>query len=189
MATTLANLKSRLNVWLRDGSDRTWTSAEKDELLVAAIADPYAYKVVRDTSLSTITSTYSYTAPSGIESIYELGLDADGNGIFHALPRDAYDLIGGTIYFTDTGLPSGKTIQIVGKSKLTTSTTDFPTNVQEYILHLACAEAFEMLKTSLTSRFLKNDITMSEIVQSIGTHRSRANELKQSIANQRLVTL
>lgn len=189
MATTFTDLKTRLNTWLRDSANRSFTDAEKTEILTEAINDPYVFNVVRDTSLSTATNTYSYTAPTGIEAIFELGVDIDSNGVFHAIPRDSYELINGTIYFSDTHLPTGKTIQIVGKSKLTSSSTDFPTKIQEYVLHLAMVSAFEMLKTKLVTRFLTNDMTVSDINNAIATHKQRAAELRQAITNQRLVTL
>lgn len=88
MATTFTALKVRYNTWLRDTQNLTFTDDEKTELLTAALNDPLATTVVRDTSLTTIAGTYSYTAPTGISEIYELGLDVNGDGIFHLIPRE-----------------------------------------------------------------------------------------------------
>lgn len=189
MATTFTALKVRFNTWLRDTQNLTFTDDEKTELLTAALNDPLATTVVRDTSLTTIAGTYSYTAPTGIGAIYELGLDLNGDGIFHLIPREQYDLINGAIYFNTNALPAGKTIQIVGKSKLDATSADIPVKVQDYVLHIAMVNAFEMLKTSLTTRFVKNDMTMSDIINSINTHKQEAVRLRQDIINQRLVTL
>lgn len=189
MATTISDLLITLNTELSDTANTTFTAAEKTQFLTKAINDPYVYSVTRDTSLTTLASTYSYTAPTGLDAIFELGLNIDGDGIFHQVPREDYDLINGVIYFNTNSLPTGKTIQIVGKSKLTTVTSDFPTKVQDYIIELSIVNAFEFLKTKLTTRFLKNDMTMADIINSISTHKQRAAELRQALINQRLVTL
>ena len=189
MAVTFTDLKTRLNTWLRDTQNLTFTDDEKTEILKEAVADPFVAYPVKDTSLTTAAGTYTYTMPSGIRDVFEVGLDINSDGIFHLVNPDTYDIINGEIHFNDKGLPSGKTIQVIGNKKLDYLSADFPVQLQEYILHLAMIAAFEMLKTSLTNRFLKNDMTMSDIIQSIATHQRRAEELRRTITNQRLVTL
>lgn len=189
MATTFSDLKTRLNTWLRDTQNLTFTDDEKTEILKEAVNDPFVAYPVRDTSLTTAANTYSYTMPTGVRDVFEVGLDINSDGVFHLINPDSYDIINGTIYFKDKGMPSGKAIQIIGNKKLDYQSSDFPTQLQEYVLHMAMIAAFEMLKTSLTTRFVKNDMTMSDIIQSIATHQRRAEELRRSIANQRLVTI
>ncbi len=189
MATAISDLLTRLNTRLRDAANTTWTAAEKTEALTIAINDPYVYGVTRDTSLTTSSSVYSYTLPSGVSMVYRLMVDLDGDGIASPVARTSWEVINGVLYLLDQSIPAGKTLTIIGKNKYTSSTSDYPTNVQEYILELAMVEAFELLKSSLTSRFLKNAITMADIVQSITTHKQRAAELRASITNQQLVDL
>lgn len=189
MATTFTDLKTRLNTWLRDTQNLTFTDDEKTEILKEAVADPFVSYPVRDTSLTTASNDYTYTLPTGVRDVFEIGLDMNSDGIFHIVNPDSYDIINGEIHFNDKTIPSGITIQVVGNKKLDQDSTDFPVQLQEYVLHLAMIAAFEMLKTSLTNRFLKNDMTMSDIIQSIATHQRRAEELRRSIVNQRLVTL
>lgn len=184
-----AELLTQLNTRLRDSQNLTFTSDEKTEILTEAINDPFVTYPVRDTSLSTIASTYSYTLPTGIRDVFEVGIDLSGTGVATPIPRDSYDIVDGVLYFNDTSLPEGKTIVLVGNKKLTYASSDIPTQLCEYVLHLAMVSAFELLKTSLTTRFLKNDMTMTDIIQSIATHQRRADELRRTITNQRLVTL
>lgn len=182
------DLLTRFNTKLRDSTNLTFSAAEKTDVLTSAINDPYVAKPTVDTSLTTAANTYSYTLPDGLSEIFDLGLDMDSDGIFHHVARDNYELIDGNIYFTNKALPTGKTIQLRARQKLTTNDT-FPDKVQDYILELAQAGAFELLKTSKTSRFVKNDITMVELLASINSHKAEAARLRQDLINQRLVTL
>lgn len=187
---SLAQLKTRLNTRLRDTANTTFTSGEKDEMLIEAISDPFVYIADRDTSITTVANQSVYTAPDGFDDIYELGYDYNSDGYAQPIPRDSYDLLNGQIIFRPNAkaLASGKTLHVIGKRKL--ATTDiFPDRVQEYVLELAMVAAFEMLKTSLTTRFVKNDMTMGDIINSINTHKARAAELRRSLINQRLVVL
>lgn len=189
MAVVFSDLKTRLNTWLRDAQNLTFTDAEKTEILTEAINDPFVASIVRDTSITIVAGTYTYNVPTGIDAFFELGYDKNGDGLFHVIPREYYDVINGVIYLSIKSLPAGRSLIVVGKNKLTTASTDYPARVQEYILHLAMVGAFEMLKTSLTTRFVKNDMTMADIINSINTHKQRAEELRRTITNQRLVTL
>lgn len=190
MSATLTNLTTRFNTRLRDATNATWTSAEKADILTTAINDPYVYIVDIDTSLETLATTRSYPMPSNFEAIYSLGVDVAGDGFPMLIDVSAYDVINGNIYISEyyKAMPVGKPIHILGKHKLTTTST-FPDFLVDYILEYAMVEAFEMLKTSLTSRFLKNDMTMNEIVTSINTHRAEMMRLQKRIANQQLVRL
>lgn len=187
---SLSQLKTRLNTRLRDTGNLTFTSAEKDEMLIEAIADPYVYIADRDTSLTTVDSQSVYPMPDGFDDIYEIGIDINADGYVSPIPRSEYDVLNGNLIFASSSktLTAGKTLHIYGKRKLTT-TDIFPDKVQEYILSLAIVGAFEMLKTSLTTRFVKNDMTMTDIVKSIQTHEQRAEKYRRSLINQHLTTL
>lgn len=185
---TKSQLKVKFNTRLRDTTNVTWTSGEKDDILSAAILDPFVYIVDTDKTLVTVANQPEYTSP--VQAITDMQIDTNGDGYPKPVPREAYDLINGVIRFGRAykGIPAGKTLYVTGEIKLTDFDT-YPDMIQEYILQTAMAEAFEMLKTSLTSRFVKNDMTMSEIVQSISTHRAEAARLRSQIMNQRPVTL
>lgn len=186
--TTFADLKTRLNTKLRDSQNLTFTDDEKTEILTVAINDPYVYTLTRNASLTTAASTYAYALPTDVEEVFDLFLDTDGNGVGYHVSREDYDVIDGYIRARVTW-PENTPIILFCKTKLDSASTDYPVKMQEYILELALVEAFELLKTSLTTRFLKNDMTMADIIQSIATHQRRAEELRRAIINQRLVTL
>src|SRR5882724_5397500 len=160
-------VKSRFNTRLSDTSNVTFSSAEKDEFLTKAYNDGYNYGVTRDTSLATSSGTYSYTLPTGITNVFELYIDMDGTNAFrHPIERADYDVISTTLYIRST-LPSGRALLLVGEKKYTTSDS-MPDLNQDYVLELAHIEALKFLKSKLATRFLKNDITMAEILHAIG---------------------
>ena len=183
-----SQLKTKLNTRLRDGSNLTWSDVEKDDLLSAAIADPYAAIATTDTSITTVANQSTYVCP--MESITDLAVDLNGDSYPVSIPRDAYDCFDGNLVFTRAykGLPAGKTLYITGMLKLDDSAT-FPYVLQEYVLNLAMGEAYRMLSTTLTSRFVKNDITQAEIMQKISQHAAEAQRLRSQLVNRRLVTL
>jgi len=183
---TITSLKTRFNTWLRDADDTTFTSAEKDELLLAAVNDPYVFTITRDSSLTTVINQSSYTLPTGLYGLTDLYIDQNQDGFPFRIPHDWYDEIGGVIYFDHfpRNLPASKPMICVGKLKLTTTDT-IPTYLEEYILHLAMVNAFELLKSSLTTRFLRNDMTMSELIASIHTHQIAALTARATLPNRR----
>ena len=81
----------------------------------------------------------------------------------------------------------GSTLILVGKRKL--STTDLiPDFLQEYVLRLADILAYEELMASFNTRFLKNDVTMSDLSQTIRAHQARITDLRKGLSNRREVT-
>lgn len=183
-----AEMGTRLDTMLSDAADRTYSSSEKDEFLDSAYNDPLVFQIARDTSLTTGTETPSYTLPSTIDEVLDVMIDTRADGFPERVDRSAYEVIAGTIYFdwTQQYIPSGKTIVIIGKQKLTTD-DDLPMFLQEYVLHLASIYALEFLKNKFASRFLKNDVSMTEIIAAINTHRQRVAELRKSLANRRSI--
>lgn len=190
MATvTPAAVLARFNTRMRDTTDRTFTSSEKTEFYASALDDQYTTVVARDTSLTTVANQAAYTIPTGFnDNITDFGYDVNGDGFPYYLDRDSFDVVNGTITLDreHRGLPTGKTIHLVGMQKLTT-TDSLPDYLVPYVLELMSIEAFETLKSGLTTRFLKNDITMSEIIASISTHERKAASYRSNLANKRSV--
>lgn len=187
-AQTYTEMRDRLDTMLSDTADRTFSSSEKDEFMNSAWNDPLVFQIVRDTSLTTGTEDPDYTLPATIDEVLDVMIDTNSNGFPERLDRSSYEVIGGVLYldFTQQYLPSSKTLVVVGKQKLTTD-DDLPEFLQEYVLHLASIYAFEFLKNKFASRFLKNDVSMTEIIAAINTHRQRVAELRKSLANRRSI--
>jgi hypothetical protein len=190
-ATLYSDLLARFqNIWLRDPTLLTWTADEVGDFLISAFNDPYLYIIDYDSSTVTVAQQPQYTVPSQFLNVTDILIDAAGDGYWVPIDPSAYTIINGLVIFNRyyKQMPGGKTLVFFGTRQLTVNDS-IPVTYQEYILHMATAEAFEVLKTSLTSRFVKNDITMAGLIQSIETHRQRADELKQKLLNNYTVTM
>lgn len=185
-AQTFAELRDRLDTTLSDSTDRTFSSSEKDEFMTRAFNDPYVYKIVRDTSLTTISQQPSYTVPSAVDEVTDVQVDVLGDGFPSSLDRSTYQVVDGTLYLDaiQKYIPANKTIVLIGKQKLTTSDS-IPDFLQEYVLTLAEIEAYSFMKNKYATRFLKNDVSMAELVNSLVERRQHVGELRKNLDNRR----
>lgn len=187
-ALSFSQMKTRGKVKLRDTTNVTLTDSEHTENLKSALYDPYVYIIDRDDNTTTVANQANYDVPDGMTEVTDIMIDLYDNGYPVRVERQGYDVINGVIYFDlrHQSIPDGKTMIIIGKAKLDENSL-IPDFLQEYVFQLYMIETFEMIKTSLTTRFVKNDITMSEIIASINTHKSRAAELRSQLSNHRNV--
>lgn len=186
-AQTFSQLRTRLDTSLSDSANKTFSTGEKDEFMTRAFNDPVVYKLIRDTSLTTTSTTATYTLPSTVTEPTDVGIDTTGDGFrITWLDRDSYDIIDGKLIFQSVQYPlmNGKTIYLYGKYKLTVSDS-VPDFLQEYVLTLAEIEAFSFMKNKYATRFLKNDVTMAELLNGITERKQHAQELRKSLANRR----
>lgn len=186
---TASGLLTRLNTKLRDSTDRTFTSSEKQEFIAAAIDDDYVFKIVRDDTQVTVANQASYSmADLGISEVLAVFIDVLDNGYPELVSRDGYDVIDGVLYFEPShrAIPAGKTLIIVGKQKLTTSDT-IPEFLQNYVLELALVQSYEELAHTYTTRFLKNDVTLGEILGAIRSMQAKIGDMRRTLANRREV--
>lgn len=182
---SLAQLATRLKTVIRDVPLTTWTSDEIDEALEQAVEnDHYVAIRTRDDSLVTEANKTSYDLPENFLSLDRLEIDYDESGFNYPLDRTGWEMDDTTIYLTRglKGLPAGKTLVCWGLKKLT-STDLIPPRYQNYVLHLAAISLLENLMFSKTGKFLKNDTTMSEIIQAIEYNAKRVAELQRQFAN------
>lgn len=177
---TKSQLLTRLNVKSRDGGDITFTAQEKNEALTTAINDPWVVSVVRDTSLTTSSSTDNCAVPSTITTVLKAGVQYNTYG--KPADIDGWAVYGGRIYFDDL-LPSGKTLVLIGNYKLTQYDA-IPDSRQEYVLVLAKLELVKYLQQSLANTFLTNDMTMDQLVTLENVLSREAENWRTKFANQ-----
>lgn len=182
-ALSLAQMLTRLNTKLSDSTDKTFTSSEKTEFLTSAYNDAEVFIIDRDTSLTTVSGQRNYTSP--FAETTDIFLDSDTDGVGYRVDRSTYDVINGIIYFQNVRtLPSSKTLIIFGKNKLDT-TDSLPDFLQDYVLTLAQIEAYEFMKNKYSTRFLKNDVSMGELITSLGQLEQKAAQLRKNLNNRR----
>lgn len=186
-AQTYAQILARLNTKLSDSTDKTFTSSEKGEFLASAYNDASNFIIDRDTSLTTSNGTQNYTLPTGFIEPTDIFIDTESDGVGYRVDRSHYDVVNGVIYFSNiVSLPDSKTIIIFGKNKLDTSDT-LPDFLQDYVLTLAQIEAYEFMKNKYATRFLKNDVSMGELISSLGQLEQKAAMLRKNLSNRRAI--
>lgn len=185
-AQSYTQLRTRLDTNLADSEDKTFSSGEKDEFMNRAFNNAQVSTINRDTSLTSSSSVNAYAVPSGTQEITDIFIDDLGDGVGSAIARNTYDVIDGYIYFRNIPLVDGKTIILFYKKKLTTSDS-VPDSLQEYVLLLAELEAFGFMKNKYSTRFLKNDVSMGELISSMGELQQRTESIRKNLTNRRVV--
>jgi hypothetical protein len=188
-ALSISGLQTKLSTRLNDSSDRTFSSSEKTEMLTSAIQNEHVYDIIRDDSNTTTANTASYDiSGTGITDLTDVQVDVLGDGFGHPIDRDGYEVMGDTLYFDPAkkGIPADKTLILIGKQKLTES-DQIPEFLQEYVLTLATVEAYRLLAATYTTRFLKNDVTLAEILRNIQDLENKAAQLRTNLRNRRSV--
>lgn len=176
-----STLKSRLNVELGDTSNLTFSSAEKDRFLETAINDAHVLVIGDDRSLTTVANQSEYDIPSDMTRVQEVAIDAYGDGYYDPVSKSAWKQTETKLAFVRAykGIAAGKTILLRGIKKLA-KTDLIPDRAQDYVLELAIIRALKFLSTRLATRFLKNDMTMAELLSAISEHKQEAARLQKS---------
>ena len=186
-ALSFSQMLDRLDTKLSDSTDKTFTSSEKTEFLTSAYENVEVNFIGRDTSLTTVSNQYDYAVPATMTEITDIFVDTLGDDVGYAVPRNSYDIIDGYIYFSNTlSLVPSKTIILFGKKQVEITDT-MPDFLQTYVLTLAQIEAYEFMKNKYATRFLKNDVSMGELISSLGQLEQKAAGLRKNLANRRVV--
>lgn len=191
-AQTKTQMLARLNIWLDDADNFAFEDAVKAEGYASVVNnDPLVYKIVNDTSLTSAANTSTYTPATTYDSILQVSININGDGYPLPIDRSGWEYIDGNLIFNYNykGLIGGKTLYLKAKKLLDADTDSIPDNLQNYVLHRACANLLSTLASRKTGRFLRNDTTMAEVIQNMGTHDAKANQLAKKLSNRRDVIL
>ena len=164
-----ATLLSTLNIDLGDTDNFTFTPEEKTRALTEAFNDPYAVKIVWDSSTVFDTVTYQYAIPGTMNTVKDVYISASNSTSDEPekISANLWEIVGSNIQFKNGAnkvIPDGFTLYIKGNYKYTISDTVAETNLQEYILSVAQLKCLKSLGTKKLNRFLKNDTSVAEIV-------------------------
>lgn len=176
-------LKTELNTRLGDGDNFAFTSAEKTSILTRAMNDAYAVTSVKDTSLTFSNTAYTYSVPATLTTVQDIYVvdPNNSNDDLQLVASSLWEVVDGVINFKNRAnnyIPDGYTLVLVGHYKVTSADTITDTSLQEYILTLALYNTLTQLNNKRLLRFLKNDTSVSEILNS-------KNELQREIADYR----
>lgn len=181
-----ATVLEQLNIQLGDTGDITFTPEEKTRALTKAWNDSYVVKEVWDT-LAFVASTFSYPVPTSMDTVKDI-YTRRGNSTGDApetLSADLWEVIAGTIQFKNGSswiLTDGYTYYIKGNKKLTVTDTLDTVNLQEYVLATAGFNTLTLLGYKKANLFLKNDLTMAELIGLRGQLDTERKELRSKLA-------
>lgn len=183
-------LKARLNLRLRNTNNRMLNDAEVVDALTNAYNDPYVYQVVLDNSTTSVAYQAQYAVPSTLSTVLDIRLDSNADGYGDNVDSSAWEQIGDQIYFNRNhkNMLSGKPLIMIGIQQLGVADL-IPDLVQDYLLTMANIACVEMFKNGYAGFFLKNSVTMGELINHLTTLRQEAERLRQAIAVQRPITL
>lgn len=158
---------TELDTILGDENDITFSDAEKTRALTKAWNDSFVVTEGWDDSLTYSQGTYQYTSP--FEAVSDIYISVSGNTqpMPDPISNDLWELVAGNIQFNqkaDYTIPNGYTLYIKGRYKLTTDDTLDTVNLQEYVLALAGYNSLTLLSHKKANLFVKNDVTMSELL-------------------------
>jgi hypothetical protein len=125
--------------------------------------------------------TYQYTLPNTLTTVKDIYISPTGSTqpFPEPIDSDLYELVDGKIQFSqqaDSIIPNGYTLYIKGNYKLETTDTLDTVNLQEYVIALAGVNTLTLLTFKKANLFVKNDVSMSEL---IGLRRELQNEVKE----------
>lgn len=182
MATlTFAAALTTLDTILNDTSNTTFTTVQKSRAMTKAWNDSYVVNPVWDTSLTYTQGTYRYVLPATLTTVQDIYLSPTGatQPMPEPISNSLWEVVNGFIQFNqqaDNTIPSTYTLYLKGNYKVTVSDSITPVNLQEYVLALAGVETLRLLSFMKANLFVKNDVTMAEL---IGLKREFQNDVKE----------
>jgi hypothetical protein len=183
------DLKVRLNKQLRDADNATFTDAEKTEALTDAIEESIVAVVELDSSKTFINGTRSYGLGANIKQVYNVSLDTGYNGNPTPLPGEVWDFLAPNLTFNQGltgGTPTSMPLYIEWLRKLLVS-DDIPAPFDKYVINQAVYNTTQILANGKVNRFLKNDVSLGDIITRGQVAQREANRLKKQLPAQRFV--
>lgn len=159
-----------LNITLGDTGNITFTPEEKERALTKAWNDSYVIQTVYDDSSSFSAGTYNYNVPTGMTSVTDIFI-SPSNSTSDAptsIDSDIYSVSEGSIRFRNGAniyTSSGYGFTVKGYKKLDPDNDTLDTkSLQEYVIALAAYNTLTALQFKKANLFLKNDVTMAELI-------------------------
>lgn len=160
----------QLNIELGDTGNVTFTVEEKERALTKAWNDSDVVNTVWDTTLTFDHTTYQYAIPSSLDTVKDIYISISNSTADapEKIDSDLWEVVNGNIQFSSkatSAIGQGYTLYLKGNYKLDPD-SDSISNVtlQEYVTALAGWETLRLLGYKKANLFLKNDISMSELI-------------------------
>mgnify|MGYP000025129607 FL=1 len=199
MANDAATLNGILDLALRDASDETWTSAEKDAAIARAVRN-LSPKVTRPLDHSTYTltlvaGTYFYSLNAAVVYLSRLDLVESDGTERGPLADGTWETVGdlmtgaGKVHISPTVVDKwdGSTLRCVGYGRYDVSTNYIP---DDYIDLVIATAATDLIKKLLADRaaFLQHGVTRQDQNISVTEMVTMLNAFEQSMREKRAQT-
>lgn len=180
--TTAIALQARVRIEIRDGG-QTFLDTEVTEAVQRAIDDEVVFTPQEITLL--LTGARQYALDPSYSTIFEITCDSDGDGFPEVdMPGEAYNYIAPNLNIAPNWKNLSGTLFIWVAKKWVVS-DNIPTYLSNYIINAAVASLGELLQNSYESRFLNNDVTMSELLNRGNAASRERDRLRKGLRNQK----
>jgi hypothetical protein len=162
-----ADSLEQLEITIGDSASVTFTPEEKERALQKAWNDGFVVNTVRDDTLTWATDIWTYAVPIAVDTVKGIYIQRS-NYADDPIDSDLYEVTDGDIIFRQEAanyfIP-GDTIVVKGNYKLDYDTDTLDTeNLQEYVIASAGYHTLTLLTFKKANLFLKNDVSMSELI-------------------------
>lgn len=160
--------EDELNTLLGDSADTTFTPEEKQLALTQAWNDPYVITTIFDDSLTYASGTFDYALPDTLTTVKDVYYARSSSDSNETIPSDMWEVVDGRIYFSRSAqgyIPDATDLVLKGNYKLDPTLDTLDTvNLQQYVISLAGVKTLTLLSYKKANLFLKNDLTMAELI-------------------------
>lgn len=186
------DIRSRMDLELRDVSNLAFTADEKNEAYQRAIDDEAVYVVIEDEDQTFSSGTRGIELDDSYKAVLSVQVDWANDGFPTPIKGDwwSYNENAKTLNFSRRAMniPDGTPLFITVAQKLT-ATDDVPDYLVAYVMNLAISYCAEFLSNVKVNRFLKNDTTMGDLINRINIGATKAQMLKRTLRNQQGTTI
>jgi hypothetical protein len=176
---------TQLKLLTSQGNNFAFTDDELTQALTEAWNDTNVGRKVTDSSVSFVMGTFTYSKPATLDTISAIWVQYATGEPKRKLDRHLYTFpTDGTFEFIDDSrrwLQDNLTLYLVGRHKLTTDDSLDTTALVNYVLNWAAFLLLNRLALKYAFSFLKNDTSMSDILNARNAFQSNALMYKQAL--------
>lgn len=178
---------TQMNIKLGDTEDVTFTPEEK-ALALQEAWDDYAVTATKwDTSLTFSATSYQYALPTGVDNVLDVYISASNSTADEPskIAQTLWEVVDGNLQFKNNAnayIEDGYTLYLKYNKKLDYATDTLDTkNLQQFVINLGAWNTLELLGYKKANLFLKNDITMGEMITLRRELERKVNKLRAAL--------
>lgn len=182
-----ADALTQLAILTSQTANFTFNVDELTQALTAAWQDTNVVNIVWDGSLTYAMGTYQYPVPDDMNTVKDIYIEKNSSQYPDKIASNLYEVVDGNIQFHNKAqyvFSDNYTLFIKGGNKLTVD-DDLQTDAQiNYVLSLAALILLRQLALKAAFVFLRNDISMSDIIRVKNDVQTDVIRYKQALARE-----